>query len=598
MNVTPKAKRILVLYWHPGPGNLRLAISRHLHVMDWSPAGHQVLYFNAVNGIPRWVRHFRWDVVVFHTTFLCLRWSHLFHKWKWHIRWLNDVNCLKVAFPQDEYDHAHILDEWLFELGVHLIFTNFDETHRRTLYPLMCDRAIFQRCLTGYIDEADAQDIQERVCDPDSRPIDIVYRASHLPYWFGSHGQLKHRIAEQVLAGAGTHGLRVDISTKHEDTIVGPAWLEFLGSGRTVIGCESGSSVLDRRGAIKAKIQQVMLADPDLTFEQIGSFLPSDWDGYQFFAISPRHLEAAMTRTCQVLIEGAYDGVLHPHIHYLPLRRDFSNLDEVLETIRNRALVRDLSQRAYRDICESGRHTYRRFAVEIEKAMQAAADHHGACAGGSFSTRARIAWPAMRRIARASEVSRLARYRVGMAVVTSPFYWCFLRHPLVCVAKAQLALRLIVSSPQVRRLVKIVAGDKTLRGKLRVRDLLLDCFMLRILQQLNDGRVKGLSGVRLTVDWQGARGAVIFKSRSMDNATQEDRAVLRCPLDTWAEQIRSPDRIVWDHSAIGREVLYPVFRSKRVTLPIGENGIYRFRTLPLLARQYRGELVGALATGI
>ena len=66
MNATPKTKRILVLYWHPGPGSLRLAISRHLHVLDWSSAAHQVLYFNAVNGVPNWVRHFRWDVVVFH----------------------------------------------------------------------------------------------------------------------------------------------------------------------------------------------------------------------------------------------------------------------------------------------------------------------------------------------------------------------------------------------------------------------------------------------------------------------------------------------------------------------------------------------------
>ncbi|MEX5219329.1 MAG: hypothetical protein NW701_15990 [Nitrospira sp.] len=598
MDAIPKTKRILVLYWHPGPGSLRIAISRHLHVLDWSPAAHRVLYFNAVNGVPNWVRHFRWDVVVFHTTFLCLRWSHLFHKWKWHIRWLNEVNCLKVAFPQDEYDHAHILDEWLFELGVHLIFTNFDETYRRTLYPLMYERAIFRQCLTGYIDETDAHDIQGSLRDQDPRPMDIVYRASHLPYWFGSHGQLKHRIAEQVLVAAGSHGLRVDISTKSEDTIVGPAWLKFLRSGRTVIGCESGSSVLDRRGAIKAKIQQVMLANPDVTLEQIASFLPADWDGYRFFAVSPRHLEAVMTRTCQVLIEGAYDGILHPHIHYLPLRRDWSDLAEVLERIKNRALIRELSLRAYRDICESGRYTYRRFADEIEDAMQSAADHQGVRVGGSFTTWARIAWPATCRIARASEVGRLARYRMAMTIVTSPFYWCFLRHPLVCMAKAQLALRLIASSPRVRRLVKIVAGDKSLREKLRLRDLLLDCFMLRILQQLNDGRVKGLGKVHLTVDWQEAKGEVIFKSQSIDKLTEQDRAILRCPLGTWAEQIGPPDRIVWDHSAIGREVLYPVFRSKRITLPIGDNGIYRFRTLPLLARQYRGELVGALAPGM
>ena len=51
----------------------------------------------------------------------------------------------------------------------------------------------------------------------------------------------------------------------------------------------------------------------------------------QLFAISPRHLEACATRTCQVLVEGEYSGVLRPGEHYIPVRKDLSNLDDVLE---------------------------------------------------------------------------------------------------------------------------------------------------------------------------------------------------------------------------------------------------------------------------
>jgi hypothetical protein len=389
----------------------------------------------------------------------------------------------------------------------------------------------------------------------------------------------------------------VDVSTRIEDTIVGPGWLEFLASGRAVIGSESGSSVLDRRGAIKAKLQQLTLMNPDLAFEQVNPLMPPGWDQYEFFAISPRHFEAVMTQTCQVLVEGTYDGVLHPHIHYLPVRRDLSNLDEVLEAVKNRALVGELSQRAYKDVFESGRYTYRRFAQEFDDAIQTAADQSGVRVGDSFRFRARAAWPVIRLVSHAAEVNRLVRYRVARAVVTSPLYWCFLRHPLVCIAKSHLAMRLILSSPQVRKLVKIFASDKAIRQKIRLRDLLLDCFMLRVLQQLNGGQVRGLGGVSLTVDWQGSRGAVIFKSHPSDKRVFGEHISIRSHLGDWTDHMASPDQIVWDHSAIGGEVLYPVFRSKRVTLPIGENGIYRFRALPLLARQYRGDLVVALAPG-
>ena len=48
------------------------------------------------------------------------------------------------------------------------------------------------------------------------------------------------------------------------------------------------------------------------------------WDSYAFFAISPRHLEAVVTKTAQVLVEGSYSGVLEPERHYIPVRRDFS----------------------------------------------------------------------------------------------------------------------------------------------------------------------------------------------------------------------------------------------------------------------------------
>ena len=61
--------------------------------------------------------------------------------------------------------------------------------------------------------------------------------------------------------------------------------------------------------------------------------LPRWEDNVYYRTISPRHFEAAAFRICQVLFEGRYSGVLEPMVHYIPLKKDFSNIDEVIRRI-------------------------------------------------------------------------------------------------------------------------------------------------------------------------------------------------------------------------------------------------------------------------
>src|SRR5436309_1492506 len=126
--------RVLLAHVTPRPRAVRLTTQQHLRALADLP-GADILAYNAVNGLPSWLRGLRFDAVVLHTTYLCMRWSPWFRHWKPRGDWLGDSDCLKIAFPQDEYDHAEVLDEWMDELGVSVVCTVLDETHRRTLYP-------------------------------------------------------------------------------------------------------------------------------------------------------------------------------------------------------------------------------------------------------------------------------------------------------------------------------------------------------------------------------------------------------------------------------------------------------------------------------
>jgi hypothetical protein len=345
--------RVLVLYWYPKRTEMRLAVRRHLELFE--SRNTRVLYRNAFDPAPPWLRWTEPDLCVLQTTFLGVRWNYDFEEYRRRFRWVSRLRCPKVALPQDEYDHAAVLEEWLVELGATSIYSCFGPDRWSTLYPQLVSRARFHETLTGFIDDDAAIELARRIVPHGQRSHDIVYRAKKLPYWFGSHGQLKHRVAEVVQEHARELGLRIDISTEAEDTVYGADWLDFLMSGRAVIGTESGSSVLDARGEIQRHISRILAENPDLTFDEVDAQMPSGWDSYAFFAIGPRHLEAVITKTAQVLVEGRYSGVLEPERHYIPVRRDFSNLAEALERLQDVDAVEAMAERAYQDVYLSGR---------------------------------------------------------------------------------------------------------------------------------------------------------------------------------------------------------------------------------------------------
>jgi hypothetical protein len=356
-------RRVLVVYWWPDDLEMRVAVEQHLRALDRGP--DRVTYLNACHRPPRWHRLESYDAVVLHTTFLCLRWGPDFARDRRAWSWLAELDCPKIALPQDEYDHADVLDEWLEELGVTTVFSNFDEQTRARLYSRLPGRARFLEALTGYIDDGAAAYCAERSRPHAERPFDVVYRAVHLPFWFGSHGQLKHRIGAAAQKCADAQGLRADISTRSEDTIFGPAWLDFLMSGRATVGVESGSSVLDPRGEIQHRIRDLLELEPALTFEEVDARMPPGWDSYAFFAISPRHLEAVIARTCQVLVEGTFSGVLEPERHFVPVRRDLSDLGAALEQAADPARGEEIAHRTYEDVYVNGTWTTDDFARRL-----------------------------------------------------------------------------------------------------------------------------------------------------------------------------------------------------------------------------------------
>ena len=351
----------------------RVSVADHLYSFRRYSNG-RTFYLNlAARQVPRWLPRVPFDLVIWHTSFLSLRWApEMFAAARLRAQPLKAIRAASVALPQDEFIHTDTLCDFLEEFGVSAVCSVAPEREWSTIYRSVDrGRVRFLRVLTGYLDEKTVKRIDRIVAAmPSDRPIDVGYRAWHNAPWLGRHGRLKTRVAEVFKDAAEEHGLRVDISTRDEDTIMGDDWYRFLASCRNTIGVEGGASVLDRDGSIRERTEAYLRSHPGATFDEVRSACfaeEDDRDRFLLTALSPRQLEACATRTCQILVEGEYNGILEPGRHYIELHGDFSNLDEVLDRIADDEQRVEITERAYRDIVASGAWTYRRLVADVER---------------------------------------------------------------------------------------------------------------------------------------------------------------------------------------------------------------------------------------
>jgi hypothetical protein len=278
----------------------------------------------------------------------------------------------KIAMPQDEYDLPLITTRRLIELGIHVAFTTVPEPYRAAFYPPDAVRGIdFYSCLTGYADE-DRQ-IENYALPLDQRKIAIAYRGRRLPVWYGALADQKATIGLKMRQECAFRGIAHDIDVTEEARLLGDAWYQFLGSARAMLSSESGSNVVDPVGLIRAECERLVRMEPPICRDQIYRRAVAPCDGQVVMnQISPKIFEAARLRTCLLLVEGDWSGVLRPQHHYIALRRDWRNIDEVLASVMDDGLVTEMTNRAYADLIQSGKYSYAKFIHRIDDAVDAA----------------------------------------------------------------------------------------------------------------------------------------------------------------------------------------------------------------------------------
>jgi hypothetical protein len=237
------------------------------------------------------------------------------------------------------------------------------------------------------------------------RPIDIGARSNQ--YWSCLGDNERNDLFDFFLRHPFNPSLKVDINTKSRFDRSG--WCDFLNQCKGTISNEAGSYYLEHDDSTVLKIQTFVesqqkqkgstIVKPDSLPERLWRFVPEHLkkivkaplsrflksmnvsyysDVYEqldyketfekFFkdtapcpvhskAISSRHFEAAGTKTCQIMLEGKYNDILKPDEHFISLKHDLSNIDDVMKRFGDAAYRKVMVDRTYEYIMDQ--HTYR-----------------------------------------------------------------------------------------------------------------------------------------------------------------------------------------------------------------------------------------------
>lgn len=200
-----------------------------------------------------------------------------------------------------------------------------------------------------------------------SRPIDIGYRSFPSPWYLG-HDE-RREFARLVLAAAPQHGLSTDISLLPRDRLDAEGWATFLARCHGQIGTEAGGDYFELGDETRGRVNRYLDERTGATFGDVKSqFFTDRPPGVSGRALSGRIVEAAATKTVQLLLEGDYGGLFLPDIHYIPVRKDFENLDDALERLRNDAAATELAENAYELVHREL--TYTRLIDRFETALE------------------------------------------------------------------------------------------------------------------------------------------------------------------------------------------------------------------------------------
>ena len=332
-------------------------------------SNHIVFYHNACLVLPENFKKIKWDLVVFHTTFLITRYNQfLFKELTSKLSFFKNKNFLKVAIPQDEGGGGEFLCKFLKNFRVTVVFTQlYEDKDIKIVYKDLVSSINFEKVLSGYTDNTEIKKFSNF---SKNKSNDFIYRTFSAKSRNGSLGYKKILLGEFFLKQLKKNKFKYDISVNVKDTLFSTKWIKSVSNAKYTIGVEGGSSLYDPVYRLRDKCLEYEKKYPMSSFQQIEKNCFKGLDKKISGAvITPRMFEAAMAKTCMLLVEGKYNGILIKNVHYIPIKNDLSNIQDILKKL-NEESRKKITERCYKDLIISQKYSYENFTKSFFKKLK------------------------------------------------------------------------------------------------------------------------------------------------------------------------------------------------------------------------------------
>jgi hypothetical protein len=405
---------VLVVYHRPAAPWIKDAstVREHLHSFSHH-SRHRVWEVNVDIGFPRGLAELEFRAIILHYSVFGMGLYHLDDQW---LEYLDGSAAYKLALFQDECTRCQRRFRFLNHHHIDCVYTCLEPSEFDKVYRRYTDVPELVSNIPGYVSDKIVDAGRRFTLPRERRTIDVGYRGRPLLAYLGRGAMEKHEIGVRFGDLAAGSGLRLDLAAGEGDRLYGDDWYRFMANCRCMLGVESGVSCFDLEDEVLHEFTQRQCTGLPVGIDDLTTL--RRWEDVVYYrTVSPRHFEAAALRVTQVLFEGRYSGVMEPMVHYIPLRKDFSNYDEVLARIRDDDLCRELADNAYRDLIASGEWSYAKFVEGVDGTLDAAVTARPAPAveavvarqlslGRASQRRRRMATWALRRFVRVRLVQR------------------------------------------------------------------------------------------------------------------------------------------------------------------------------------------------
>lgn len=247
----------------------------------------------------------------------------------------------KVYFIGNEYKLMPEKMAFCDTLGVRLLVTQSHSPQVQALYRRRLGCEVVGIPNTGWDPEIFRTEISR-----DHRSIDLGYRSLASPLFLGHNERVEMK--EVFETAADRHALKVDFSLDPKDRLNEAEWAMFLNRCKGQIGTEAGGDYFELTDQTRNLVNVYLENHPEAGLDEVRA---------QFFAqypnpvpiriMSSRNVEAAATRTVQLLLEGEYGGYFKPGVHYISVQSDYGNIDDVIRQFKDPGLCHQISEQAF-----------------------------------------------------------------------------------------------------------------------------------------------------------------------------------------------------------------------------------------------------------